>query len=66
MRFSTSMKSLELLQKCVSQKWFDQDRNIVCSDRLDSFGPDVTGHDDGGNIPVKSGTQGLDALNAID
>ena len=66
MRFSTSMKSLDLLQKFVSQKWLDQDRNIVCSNRLYGFGPDVTGHDDGGNIPVKSGTQGLDGLNAID
>src|SRR5215831_15077994 len=65
LRFSTSMKSLNLLQKFVHEERLDQDRNILPCNRLDRFRPDVTSHDNGGNIPAKSGTQGLYALNTV-
>jgi len=59
------MKSGNLPQKLVYEERLDQDRNIVPCNRLDRFRPDVTGHDNGRNIPAKRRTQGLYALNTI-
>ena len=59
------MKSGNLPQKLVYEERLDQDRNIVPCNRLDRFRPDVTGHDNGWNIPAKNGTQGLYALNTV-
>jgi hypothetical protein len=54
------------LQQFVTQKRLDQDRNIVCGgDGPDRFRPDVTSHDNRGNIPAKSGTQGFYALDTV-